>query len=172
MRTAGASILRLIDMKQVTIISVGSLKEDFLRAAAAEYEKRLSAFCRIENINLKEERIVNEDNAADIAAALQAEGERMLARVPQGAYTVALCVEGKEPDSLALAAELGSALDRCGKLCFLIGSSHGLSPAVKTAANARLSLSRLTFPHGLARVLLLEALYRSFNIQAGKRYHK
>ena len=159
-------------MKQVTIISVGTLKEDFLREAAAEYEKRLSAFCRVENVNLKEERIQNEDNAAEIAAALCAEGEKMLARVPQGAYTVALCVEGKEPDSPALARELGEALDRCGKLCFFIGSSHGLSPAVKAAANARISLSRLTFPHGMARVLLLEALYRSMNILAGKRYHK
>lgn len=159
-------------MKQVTIISVGTLKEDFLREAAAEYEKRLSAFCRVENVNLKEERIQNEDNAAEVAAALCAEGEKMLARVPQGAYTVALCVEGKEPDSPALARELGEALDQCGKLCFFIGSSHGLSPAVKAAANARISFSRLTFPHGMARVLLLEALYRSMNILAGKRYHK
>ncbi|MBQ8174417.1 MAG: 23S rRNA (pseudouridine(1915)-N(3))-methyltransferase RlmH [Clostridia bacterium] len=159
-------------MKQATIISVGTLKEKFLRDAAAEYEKRLSAFCRVENIHLKEERIANENNAAEVAASLAAEGERMLARVPQGAYTVALCVEGKEPDSPALARELGEALDRCGKLCFFIGSSHGLSPAVKAAANARISLSRLTFPHGLARVLLLEALYRSMNILAGKRYHK
>ena len=159
-------------MQQLTIISVGSLKEDFLRGAAAEYEKRLSSFCRVENINLKEERIANEDNAAEVAAALQAEGERMLARIPQGAYTVALCVEGKEKDSVSLAAELSAALDRCGKLCFLIGSSHGLSPTVKDRADSRLSLSRLTFPHGLARVLLLEAAYRSFNIRAGKRYHK
>ena len=122
-------------MKQVTVISVGTLKEEFLREAAAEYEKRLSAFCRIENVNLKEERIANEDNAAEIAAALDAEGEKMLARVPQGAYTVALCVEGKEPDSPALAAELGRAFDSCGKVCFFIGSSHGLSPAVKAAAD-------------------------------------
>lgn len=159
-------------MKQVTIISVGTLKEDFLRDAAAEYEKRLSAFCRVENVNLKEERIANEDNAAEVAAALEAEGDKMLSRVPPGAYTVALCVEGKEIDSPALARELGAALDRCGKLCFLIGSSHGLSPAVKAAANARISLSRLTFPHGMARVLLLEAVYRSMNILAGKKYHK
>ena len=159
-------------MKQITIISVGTLKEEFLRDAAAEYEKRLSAFCRVENVNLKEERIQNEDNAAEVSSALAAEGEKMLARVPVGAYTVALCIEGKEPDSPALARELGDALDRCGKLCFFIGSSHGLSPAVKAAANARLSLSRLTFPHQLARVLLLEATYRSFSILAGKRYHK
>ena len=165
-------IRRPTDMKQVTVISVGTLKEDFLRGAAGEYEKRLSAFCRVENINLKEERISNEENPTEVAAALAAEGERMLSRVPQGAHVVALCVEGKEMDSPTLARELGEALDRCGKLCFLIGSSHGLSPVVKAAASTRLSLSRLTFPHGLSRVLLLETLYRSFNILAGKKYHK
>lgn len=159
-------------MTQVTIISVGTLKEDYLTRAVAEYEKRLSTFCRVENINLKEERIANEDDPAAIRAALAAEGERIRARIPAGAFTLALCIEGETPSSEALAALLGKAVDRGGKICFIIGSSHGLDPAVKAAANARLSLSRLTFPHQLARVLLLEATYRSFSILAGKRYHK
>lgn len=159
-------------MTQVTIISVGTLKEDYLTRAVAEYEKRLSSFCRVENINLKEERIVDENDPAAVRAALTAEGERIRARIPQGAFTVALCIEGETPSSPELAKLLGGAVDRCGKICFLIGSSHGLDPATKAAANARLSLSRLTFPHQLARVLLLEAVYRSFSILAGKKYHK
>ncbi len=159
-------------MTQVTVISVGTLKEDYLSRAVAEYEKRLSAFCRVENVNLKEERIANEDDPAAVRAALAAEGERIRTRIPAGAFTVALCIEGKMPSSPELADILGKAVDRGGKICFLIGSSHGLDPAVKAAANERLSLSRLTFPHQLARVLLLEAVYRSFSILAGKRYHK
>jgi 23S rRNA (pseudouridine1915-N3)-methyltransferase len=159
-------------MTQVTIISVGTLKEDYLTRAVAEYEKRLSTFCRVENINLKEERIANEDDPAAVRAALAAEGERIRARIPAGAFTLALCIEGKTPSSTELADIIGRAVDRGGKICFIIGSSHGLDPAVKAAANERLSLSRLTFPHQLARVLLLEATYRSFSILAGKRYHK
>jgi 23S rRNA (pseudouridine1915-N3)-methyltransferase len=123
-------------------------------------------------VNLKEERIANEDNAAEVAAALEAEGDKMLSRVPPGAYTVALCVEGKEIDSPALARELGAALDRCGKLCFLIGSSHGLADEVKSAADLRLSVSKLTFPHQLMRVVLLECVYRCMSIIKGTKYHK
>lgn len=159
-------------MTQLTIISVGTLKEDYLRAAVAEYEKRLSAFCRIENITLKEERIADEEDETAIAAALRAEGERILARVPQGAYTVALCIEGEMPDSVALARKIGNAIDRSGKLCLIIGSSHGLCERVKRAAQERLSFSRLTFPHQLMRVILLEAVYRSFRILSGGNYHK
>lgn len=159
-------------MTSVTVISVGTLKEDYLVRAVAEYEKRLSAFCRVENINLREERIADEENPAAVAAALRAEGDRILSRIPAGAYTVALCVEGEELSSPALAERLGAAVDATGKLCFIIGSSHGLDGAVKRAARLRLSFSRLTFPHQLMRVLLLEGVYRAFSIRAGKKYHK
>ncbi len=159
-------------MIRLTVISVGSLKEGYLAAAVAEYEKRLSAFCRIENIELKETRIQNENDKTEVAAALEAEGERILARIPEGAVTFALCVEGREYDSLALSRLLGDAADETGKLCLVIGSSHGLSARVKAACRHRLSLSKLTFPHQLMRVILLETLYRSFMIRAGKSYHK
>lgn len=159
-------------MIQLTVITVGSLKESYLREAIAEYRKRLGAFCRIEEVELREERIPNEEDATAVTAALTAEGERILTRIPEGAYTVALCVEGRMMDSPALAAALGAAADRTGKLCLIIGSSHGLSPAVKARADFRLSVSPLTFPHQLARVMLYEILYRSFSILAGKRYHK
>ncbi len=154
-----------------TLITVGSLKEDYLSSALAEYKKRLSAFTRLEEINIKEERLAEESPAA-AARALAAEGERILAKIPEGAYTVALCVEGKELSSEELASLVGKAQDEKGKLCLIIGSSYGLSPAVKAKADFRLSLSRMTFPHQLMRVILAEALYRSFTILAGKTYHK
>ena len=159
-------------MTQLTVISVGTLKEDYLRAAVAEYEKRLSAFCRVESVTIKEEKIADESDRTAVAAALRAEGERILARVPQGAYTVALCIEGEMPDSIGLAQRIGRAVDAGGKLCFIIGSSHGLDEAVKRAARERLSFSRMTFPHQLMRVILLEAVYRSFRILSGGNYHK
>ena len=159
-------------MTQLTIISVGTLKEEYLRAAVAEYEKRLSAFCRVETVTVKEERIPNEDDETAIKAALRAEGERILSRVPQGAYTVALCIEGEMPDSIGLAKKIGRAIDAGGKICLIIGSSHGLDESVKRAARERISFSRLTFPHQLMRVILLEAVYRSFRILSGGNYHK
>ena len=159
-------------MVQLTLLTVGGLREDYFAQASAEYEKRLGAYARVETVSLREEPIPDEDNPAAVAAALRAEGERILARIPRGAYTVALCVEGEMPDSPALARQLDTALARTGKLCLIIGSSHGLDPAVKRRADYRLSLSRLTFPHRLARVVLLEAVYRAFTILHGKRYHK
>lgn len=158
-------------MMQCTVITVGTLKEDYLSAAVAEYKKRLSAFARVEEINLKEERL-SDDAPATVEKALTVEGERILSRIPDGAYTVALCVEGKMLSSEALAALVGKAKDEKGKLCLIIGSSYGLSPTVKARADFRLSLSPMTFPHQLMRVILAEALYRSFTILAGKAYHK
>lgn len=159
-------------MTQLTLITVGTLKEDYLAAALAEYKKRLGAYCRVEEIELKEVRIANENDAGEIERALAEEGERILSKIPKGSYPIALCVEGKEYDSASLAALLGRAADMTGKITLIIGSSHGLSPAVKAAAKERLSVSRLTFPHQLMRVILAEALYRSFSILAGKKYHK
>ena len=158
-------------MMQCTVITVGTLKEEYLAAAVAEYKKRLSAFSRVEEINLKEEKLA-EDSPTAAERALSAEGERILSRIPDGAYTIALCVEGKMLSSEALAALVGKAKDEKGKLCLIIGSSYGLSPAVKARADFRLSLSPMTFPHQLMRVILAEALYRSFTILAGKTYHK
>ena len=159
-------------MTQLTVIATGTVKEKYLTDAIAEYEKRLSAFCRTENIILREESIKNEDNPREIAAALAREGDAILARIPGGAYVVALCIEGKQYPSEKLAAILSDAVDRSGKICFIIGSSHGLDARVKARADLRLSFSEMTFPHQLMRVLLLESVYRSFTILAGKKYHK
>ena len=159
-------------MAEIKIISVGTLKEGYLKEAVAEYKKRLSQYARVEEINIKEELIRDEDNRREIEKALTAEGERILAAIPEGAMRIALCVEGKQYSSEALATLIGEGVNRSGKIALVIGSSHGLSDAVKRACDVRLSVSAMTFPHQLMRVILLEALYRSFTILAGKRYHK
>ena len=159
-------------MANITIISVGTLKEDYLKEAVAEYKKRLSQYAKVDEINIKEEKIANEDDSSQIKRALEAEGERILASIPKGAGKIAMCVEGKQYDSPALASLIGKMLDEGGKIALIIGSSHGLSESVKRACDVRLSISALTFPHQLMRVVLLEALYRSFTILAGKKYHK
>ena len=159
-------------MMQLTIITVGTLKEDYLKEAVSEYKKRLSQYARVEEINIKEERIANEDDKAEIRAALDAEAEKILAAVPKGAAKIALCVEGKQYDSPALAQLIGKMADESGKITLIIGSSHGLADKVKRECDVRLSVSALTFPHQLMRVVLYEALYRSFTILSGKKYHK
>lgn len=159
-------------MAQITVITVGTLKEDYLKEAVGEYKKRLSQYARVEEINIKEERISNEDDNTEIRAALDTEADRILSAIPKGAAKIALCVEGKQYDSPALASLIGKYNDECGKIALIIGSSHGLSEKVKRECAVRLSFSQLTFPHQLMRVILYEALYRSFTILAGKRYHK
>ena len=159
-------------MANITFISVGSLKESYLRDAVAEYKKRLSQYAKVEEVELKEERISNEDNRAEINAALSKEADKILAVVPKDAFKIALCVEGKEYSSEALAKLIGSGCDKSGKIVFIIGSSYGLSEKVKGECDVRLSFSRLTFPHQLMKVILFEAVYRSFTILHGKKYHK
>ena len=157
---------------QLTVITVGTLKEKYLKEATAEYKKRLSSYAKCEEIEIKEERIANEDDNTEIYRALDSEAERILAAIPKGAFKVALCVEGTQYTSEGLAELVRSAEDTSGKLCLFIGSSHGLSDKVKRACDVRLSVSKMTFPHQLMRVVLLEAMYRSFTILSGKRYHK
>ena len=156
----------------VSFITVGSLKESYLKEAVAEYKKRITQYARVEEIELKEERVNNEDDPKEIARALDREGEKILTQLQGNTVKVALCVEGKQYSSEELAELVKAAQDKCGRIAFIIGSSHGLSPAVKAAADYRLSFSRLTFPHQLMRVNLYEATYRSFTIIAGKKYHK
>ena len=157
---------------QIFLFSVGTLKESYLRAALSEYEKRISAYATIKVTEIPEERIPDEEDPGKVGAALIKEGEKLLSLCPADAYKIALCVEGKELSSEALAEVFRDARDRGGKLALFIGSSHGLSPAVKAACNLRLSVSRLTFPHQLMRVMTAEAIYRSLTILAGKKYHK
>ena len=159
-------------MTHLTIISVGTLKEYYLKDAVAEYKKRLSQYARVEEINIKEESIKNEDSPAEIARALDSEADKIIAAMPKDSYKIALCVEGKQYDSPTLAEIISDATDATGKISLVIGSSHGLSERVKSECKLRLSVSKMTFPHQLMRVILFEALYRSFTIIAGKKYHK
>ncbi len=159
-------------MIQVTLITVGNLKESYWRDAVSEYEKRLCAFCKPTLVQLKEARVADDPSEGEIRAALADEAKRILAAIPPRAYTVALCVEGKQFSSEALAKKLEAALSDGGSICLIIGSSHGLAPEVKDACKLKLSVSELTFPHQMMRVLLLEVLYRSFSILKGTKYHK
>ncbi len=159
-------------MAQITVISVGTLKEGYLKEAVEEYKKRLSVYARVDEISIKEETVKNEANPSEIKSALDAEGAKICSAIPKGAYKIALCVEGRQYDSPALASLIGEAVDGSGKLALIIGSSHGLSEKVKAECDARISFSKMTFPHQLMRVILMEALYRSFTILSGKKYHK
>ena len=157
----------------IHIICVGKLKEKFYTEAAAEYAKRLGAYCRLTITELPEERLPQNPSQGEIDAALEREAGAILARLPKGAAVTALCVEGKPCSSEELAAKL-SAWAGGGRstLAFLIGGSYGLHPSVKARADWKLSMSPMTFPHHLARVMLLEQIYRGFKINEGSQYHK
>lgn len=159
-------------MAQIKLITVGSLKENYLKEAVAEYEKRLSAFCKFEEINIKEAKLQNNPGQGDIERALSEEGKAILSAMPERSYKIILCIEGKQFSSEELAEKLDHAFLKSGEICLVIGSSHGISEEVKNAGDLKLSISKLTFPHQLMRPILLEAIYRSFNILKGTKYHK
>lgn len=156
---------------QIRLITVGRLKEAWLRDAYAEYEKRLGRYCRLTLTELPEARLPDAPSDTEIAQALEAEGKSIL-QAAEG-FLVAMCIEGKERSSEEFAEMLSEiALRGDSTVSFVIGSSFGLSDAVKHAAQARISLSRMTFTHQIARVLLAEQIYRAFQIQTGGKYHK
>ncbi len=160
-------------MLHIHIVHVGTIKEKYLTDAVKEYEKRLSAYCSIDNISVKEERLGDKPSHAEISAAVKREGERILASLPPRAYNIALCVEGKQLSSEKFSERITSvASEGFSDICLIIGGSDGLSEDVKSACRMRLSISEMTFPHQLMRVILLEQLYRAFNIAAGGKYHK
>ena len=160
---------RMID---VTLICVGRLKEQFYKDACAEYIKRLGAFCRVTVTEAAEERKRENPSPAEVEACLLKEAEAIKRAVPRGAAVVALCVEGREYSSPALAGLLEELSRGSSKLCFIIGGSDGLHQSVKDMAALRLSMSPMTFPHHLARVMVLEQIYRAFTILNGGKYHK
>lgn len=159
-------------MLHIRLIAPGNLKESYWRAAVAEYEKRLSAYAKLEIIELKEYRLQETPSPAEIELALEKEADAILSLIPPRSFTVALCVEGGQLSSEELASKLSLVMQESGSLTLIIGSSHGLSNRVKKAAAMRLSVSKLTFPHQMMRVLLLETVYRSLSILHGAKYHK
>ncbi len=160
-------------MLNITLLCVGKLKERYWRDACEEYEKRLGAFCKFRLVEVAEERLPDNPSAAQIAATIEAEGERLIAQIPKDSAVIALCIEGKEMDSPALAEYIERlAVDGTSHIVFIIGGSWGLSDTVKGRARLRFSMSKLTFPHQLARVMLLEQIYRAFQINKNGKYHK
>ncbi len=160
-------------MISVKLICVGKMREQYYTAAFAEYQKRLRTYCRFEAVEIAEHKLPETPSTAEIAAAHEREGEEILHAIPVDSCVVALCVEGEQMPSEGMAEFIRQ---RAGsgkpKLCFIIGGSYGLSGKVKARADHRLSMSRMTFPHHLARVMLIEQLYRGFKILEGSRYHK
>ena len=160
-------------MLNIKIICVGSLKESYLRDAVSEYSKRISAFCNIDIAELKETKLPDSPSESEINAALENEAERILKAVPSRAYKIALCIEGKQPPSSeALASKIEEISAQNSTICFIIGSSHGIAKSLKEKCEMRMSVSGLTFPHQLMRVLLLEIIYRCLSITKGTKYHK
>ena len=157
-------------MIHITLLCAGKIKEKYYQDAVNEYIKRLGAYATVSVVEIKEERLPDNASPAQIEAALKKEAAEL--KIPSGAFTVALCVEGDMLSSEHLAKTLTGAVAASSKLCFIIGSSNGLHDSVKNAANLRLSMSKMTLPHSLARVVAVEQLYRAFNIAAGGRYHK
>ncbi len=161
-------------MLKINIICIGKIKEKYFTDAVGEYAKRLTAFCKFSVIELNEERIrSNTPNEAQIAEVIEAEGRRILQKIGASDYVAAMCIEGR----LLSSEELSETLDKAalsGKstVDFIIGGSYGLSDEVKRRADLRLSMSKMTFPHQLARVILSEQIYRAFEISTNGKYHK
>ncbi len=160
-------------MVSIHLICVGKLKEKHFAAACGEYEKRLKPFCRLTVTELPEERLPEAPSQAQVDAALEKEAARIREKLPRGGSLIALCVEGELLSSPQLAKTLESwMVEGASSVALVIGGSFGLHPSVKEQAKLRLSMSPMTFPHHLARVMVLEQLYRAFQITAGTRYHK
>lgn len=160
-------------MLSIKIICVGKLKETYFVDAVNEYQKRLTGYCRLEIEEIPESRNPGNPSPSEINAALLKEAEGIELRIPNNALVIAMNIEGKELDSIKMA----KFIQLCGiqgknRICFIIGGSHGLHEKVKARADVNLSMSKMTFPHHLARVMLIEQLYRSFKIAEGSKYHK
>lgn len=160
-------------MFEITLLAMGKLKEKFYLSAAAEYEKRLAGYCRFQLLELPECRLPEDPQPSEIASGLAKEAERIKSKIPRGAWFCVLTPEGKELSSAGFAQKLSQVkLSGKSSACFLIGSSFGMDPGIKAMADFQLSMGKMTFPHHLARIMVLEQLYRAEAIQAGSPYHK
>lgn len=158
---------------KITIVTVGKLKEKFFQDAVAEYSKRLSRYCKLEIIQVADEKTPDGASVALEQQIKEKEGERILAQIREGSYVIVLAIDGEAPDSVALARKIEKwGVSGISQLVFIIGGSLGLSEAVLNRADYHLSFSKMTFPHQLMRVILLEQIYRSCRIIQGEPYHK
>ena len=157
----------------IKIIAVGRLKEKYLKEAFAEYEKRLGAFCRLTVDEIDQEKLSDDPSEKEITRALETEADRILQKIPAGSYVIPMCIEGKQLTSEKFAALISKeSAAGAGTFVFVIGGSFGLSDRVKQRADFRLSMSEMTFPHRLARIMLAEQIYRAFSIINNRKYHK
>ena len=160
-------------MQRVTVLCVGKLKEKLYIDAAAEYVKRLQRHCKLELIELPEQRLPDDPSPAEVQKALRAEGDAIREKLPKGGAVIALCIEGKPCSSEELSRRMADlAVQGKTQLTFLIGGSVGLVADLKRRADRRLSMSPMTFPHHMARIMLLEQIYRAYQIADGTKYHK
>ncbi|MBR3968503.1 MAG: 23S rRNA (pseudouridine(1915)-N(3))-methyltransferase RlmH [Clostridia bacterium] len=157
---------------KITFITLGRLKEKYLRDAVDEYAKRLSRYCKLDIIELNPINLPEKPSQSEIDAALLKEAEMIEKRIPDGSIVTTLCVEGKSYSSEQLAQFVDTNTNSGKNMCFIIGSSYGLSDIVKQKSDLKLSLSAMTFPHQLFRVMCLEQIYRAFKINEGSTYHK
>ncbi len=159
-------------MIKITFITLGKLKEKYLRDAVDEYSKRLSRYCKLEIVELSPINLPEKPSQSEIDIALQKESELIEKRIPENCKIITLCVEGKAYSSEQLADFVDQNTNSGKNMCFIIGSSYGLSDTIKKKSDLRLSVSAMTFPHQLFRVMLLEQIYRAFKINEGSTYHK
>ena len=159
-------------MMNITVLAVGSLKESYLREGCSEYIKRLSAFSKVKVIEVNEEKCGDNPSLAQIDNVLEKEGKRLIGKVPKGACVITLCIEGKEYDSPSFSRLIENISQKSSHICFIIGGSYGLSDEVKALSAYKLSFGRMTLPHQLARMVLLEQIYRAFSISNNSKYHK
>lgn len=156
----------------ITVICVGKLKERYLKDALQEYAKRLSRFAKLDILELPDRKIPENASKAQEAEVLKKEGEEILAKIKPNSYVISLCIEGQELSSTELAEKMRDISMISGNITFIIGGSLGLSDAVKAASSLRLSFGKITLPHQLMRVVLLEQIYRAFKINNNEAYHK
>ncbi len=157
----------------ITIICLGKLKEKYLRDAIEEYAKRINAYGKLDIIELTPVKLSDNPSQTEINNALSKEADEIKKKIPNGSYTFALCIEGKEKSSEAFADTIKNAtINGKSNITFIIGSSYGLAPEIKALADNKLSFSPMTFPHQLMRVMLLEQIYRAFQIINNGKYHK
>ena len=159
-------------MEKIDIVCIGTLKESYMSQLCDEYIKRLKRFCDLKVIELPESRLAKTPGSAQIERALDTEYLRMLPYAVEGAFKIAMCIEGRSMSSQALAQSLEQCMLSQGKAVIFIGSSYGLSQKLKDCCDLRLSMSCMTFPHQLARCMLLEQIYRSYKIRRNETYHK
>ena len=156
----------------INIISVGKIKEKYFTAAIDEYAKRLSRFVKLNITAVQDEKIPDNASGKEMELIKEKEGAKILAKLPQNSFVVTLCIEGKELSSEELAEKISDISMTSSNITFIIGGSLGLADAVKCKSNLRLSFGRMTLPHQLMRVVLLEQIYRAFKINNNESYHK